>query len=165
MTLASGAVDYTSGSYDGVIKLWDMATKRNIATLEGHTGRVTSVAFSPDGTTLVTGGEDGVKLWDVLTQNITTLGGHSRNVFFSLFSLDGAMLATGIDRMIKVWNVHTGSPIATFEGHTDEISSVAFSPDGITLASASRDNVIKLWMFRQVVISLLSQDIQNMSVL
>ena len=55
------------------------------------------------------------------------------------------MLAARIGRMVKLWNVKTGSPVATFEGHTDEILSVVFSSDGITLASASRDNKIKLW--------------------
>ena len=144
-TLASGATDYASGTGRGQIKLWDVATQRNIATLKEHIDWVTSVAFSPDGTTLISGGYDGVKIWDVLTQNISTIEGHSRNIFFSSFSPDGTMLAAGIDRMVKVWNVHTGSPIATFAGHTNKIRSIAFLPDGITLASASYDNTIKLW--------------------
>ncbi|MYK53015.1 MAG: hypothetical protein F4032_14720, partial [Gemmatimonadetes bacterium] len=55
-----------SGSSDRVVKIWDVATKKNIATLKGHTNRVFSLAFSPDGTTLVSGSEDRtVKLWDM----------------------------------------------------------------------------------------------------
>ena len=145
VAFSSDGTTLASGSFDGLIKLWDIATQTNITTLEGHKGSVNSVAFSPEGATLISGGEDGVKLWDVLTQSVSTLEGHSRNVFFSSFSPDGTMLAAGIDRMVKIWDVNTGSPVATFEGHTDEILSVVFSSDGITLASASRDNTIKLW--------------------
>ena len=145
VAFSSDGTTLASGSYDGLTKLWDIATQTNITTLEGHKGSVNSVAFSPEGTTLISGGEDGVKLWDVLTQNISVLEGHSRNVFFSSFSPDGTMLAARIGRMVKLWNIKTGSPVATFEGHTDEILSVVFSSDGITLASASRDNTIKLW--------------------
>ena len=62
-----------SGSWDNAVKLWDVATRQNIATL-WHTRRVKSVSFSPDGATLASGGNDEIKLWDVATrQNIATL--------------------------------------------------------------------------------------------
>ena len=64
-----------SGSWDNAVKLWDVATRQNIATL-WHTRRVKSVSFSPDGATLASGGNDEIKLWDVATrQNIATLWG------------------------------------------------------------------------------------------
>ncbi len=133
-----------SESRDGTVKLWDVETKQNIATLDGHT----DVVFSPDGTTLASGSFDGtVKLWDVATQtNIATLDGHTDAVFSVVFSPDGTTLASGsFDDTVKLWDVATQTNIATLDGHTDAVFSVVFSPDGTTLASGSFDDTVKLW--------------------
>ena len=118
-----------------------------IATLEGHTERVNSVAFSPDRTTLASGSDDAtIKLWDVTTStNIATLEGHTNRVNPVAFSPDGTTLASGGWEAIKLWDVAARTNIATFKGHTDEVNSVAFSSDGATLASGSRDGTILLW--------------------
>ena len=133
---------------DGTVKLWDVETHENIATLEGHTNTVYSVSFSPDGTTIASGSfDDTVKLWDVATRtNIATLEGHTSLVFSVAFSPDGTTLASGsYDNTVKLWDVATRTNIATLKGHTDWVRSVSFSPDGTTLASGSHDNTVKLW--------------------
>ena len=137
-----------SGSDDNTVKLWDVATRTNIATLQGHTDWVWSVSFSPDGTTLASGSSDNtVKLWDVATRtNIATLQGHTDWITSVSFSPDGTTLASGSDDgTVKLWDVATRTNIATLQGHTDWITSVSFSPDGTTLASGSSDNTVKLW--------------------
>ncbi|MDH6100450.1 trypsin-like peptidase domain-containing protein [Anabaenopsis sp. FSS-46] len=138
-----------SGSWDRTVKLWDVATRREIATLTGHSFVVTSVAFSPDGKTLASSGsvDRTIKLWDVATgRKIATLTGHSDSVSSVAFSPDGKTLASGsVDRTIKLWDVATRRSIATLTGHSEAVRSVAFSPDGKTLASGSEDNTIKLW--------------------
>ena len=137
-----------SGSYDDTVKLWDVATHTNIATLEGS-WNVTSVAFSPDGTLLASGSwDDTVKLWDVATHtNIATLEGHTSTVTSVAFSPDGTLLASGSwDETVKLWDVESGQQKDSLEGHTDWVTSVAFAPDGTTIASAgSYDGTIRLW--------------------
>ncbi len=130
---------------------WMIAlTPHHIATLEGHTGWVRSVAFSPpDGTMLASGSGDGtVKLWDVDTEtNIATLEGHTAWVTSVAFSPpDGTILASGADdRTVQLWDVATETNTATLEGHTSWVTSVAFSPDGTMLASGSGDGTVQLW--------------------
>ena len=113
-----------------------------IGTFEGHMAGVHSVSFFPKGKTLVSGAGDEVKLWDVETQaEVGALPGGS---FMSL-SPDGTTLAAGKDWVIDLWEIATGSHIAALEGHRDRITSLSFSPDGKTLASASYDETVKLW--------------------
>lgn len=123
-------------------------TLEEITTLRGHSGIISSIAFSPDGKLLASGSRDKtIKLWNVETgQEITTLTGHTSWVRTVAFSPDGKLLASGSrDKTIKMWNVETGQETATLTGHTDWVRQIAFSPDNNLLASAARDKTIKLW--------------------
>jgi WD40 repeat protein len=139
-----------SGSDDNTIKLWEVATGREVRTLSGHGWDVTSVAFSPDGRLLASGscGKAGfffpcvqgeIKLWDVASgREVRTLSGHTNWVTSVAFSPDGRLLASGSDdNTIKLWEVATGREVRTLSGHGWDVTSVAFSPDGRLLASGS----------------------------
>ncbi|MCB8777047.1 serine/threonine protein kinase [Planktothrix agardhii 1032] len=139
-TLASGSIN------DKTIKLWDVHSQRQIATLTGHSDSVKSVTFSSDGQTLASGSYKTIQLWDVHSQRqIATLTGHSGSVYSVAFSPDGRTLASGSnDKTIKLWDVQSQGEIATLTGHSNDVNSVAFSSDGRTLASGSY-KTIKLW--------------------
>ena len=129
------------------VKLWDVATGQNTATLVGHTDMLPFLAFSSDGTTLAASlVNNEIQLWDVGTgENTTTLAGHTDIVRSLAFSPDGMTLASGAqDQNVKLWDIATGQDIITLAGPTDTVRSLAFSPDGTTLASGVEKEVI-LW--------------------
>jgi uncharacterized protein with WD repeat len=137
-----------SGSWDRTIKLWDVASGRELRKLQGHSDSVYSVAFSPDGRTLASGSGDAtIKLWDVVSgRELRTLQGHKYSVLSVALSPDGRTIASGSDdNTIKLWDVVSGRELRTLQGHSDKVISVAFSPDGQTIASGSDNNTIKLW--------------------
>lgn len=137
-----------SGSADNTIRLWDVASGRELRALVGHNNWIKSLALSRNGEVLASGSNDQtVKLWHVASgHEIRTLSGHASSVDALVFSPDDRWLISGgNDHTIKVWEVATGREVQTLKAHALPITALAFSPDGKRLASGSTDNTIKLW--------------------
>lgn len=119
-----------------------------IRSLVGHPDGVKACAFSPDGTTVVSGDYEGtLKLWDVASgQLLATLTGPRINTQAHALSPDGSTLATGNNNgVLKLWDVQTRKERATFTGHKGSIQACVFSPDSAAILSAGWDGTLKLW--------------------
>jgi WD40 repeat protein len=146
-----------SGGADGTMKLWNSASGRERATLKGHKGSILAVAYSPDGKTIASGSgaaDRSVILWDIVEgRPRLTLEGQKSPVMSLAFSPDGQTLASAGSQQFVVegnrrtfgpgevllWDVVAGRLKSSLKGHDGLISSVAFAPNGKTLASGGQD--------------------------
>jgi WD40 repeat protein len=130
-----------------LVFLWATATGKELARLKGHTRRVRVVAFTPDGSQLLTGCDKLLRLWDVRTgKEVRQFQGIKDTVFDAAFSPDGNTVAGAVqDGSVRLWETATGKERCKFEGHRSWAMSVAFSPDGRRLISGSSDTTCLVW--------------------
>ncbi|KAF2184206.1 WD40 repeat-like protein [Zopfia rhizophila CBS 207.26] len=119
-----------------------------LQTLKGHSGSISSVAFSYDSARRASASYDEtVKIWDASSgKRLRTLKGHSGSVYSVAFSHDSARLASAsYDETVRIWDARSGEFLRTLKGHSGSVCLVAFSHDSSRLASASDDKTVKIW--------------------
>jgi WD40 repeat protein len=164
---AHSGAELSSGEWDKALKVRDAATGAELATLSGHMDTVPAVAYSPDGTRIVSqansrersrsvkvsdhtmtiGEKANLEVRDAATgAKLATLTAHTDNVHAIAYSPDGTRFVSGSnDKTLKIWDAASGAELATLSGHTDWVSDVAYSPDGTRIVSGSSDKTLKIW--------------------
>jgi WD40 repeat protein len=160
-----GRLAATSGAgtaEKGKVFVWDLATKKCVHVLAGHTGQVRCLTFSADGRQLLSGADDNhLLLWDVARgKMLHELKGHTNAPNQVVFSPDGKLaLSGGTDHSARVWDLDGGRQLRQLTGHADIVWAVAFSPNGqqaltgcgmqnvpgLGLVTGGRDYEIRLW--------------------
>ncbi|AFY93309.1 eIF2A-related protein [Chamaesiphon minutus] len=146
-----------TGYFGGALRLWNIQdvgvaspSGNRSTSLSGHNSSIRTVAFSPDGQLLASGGNSDnpiIKLWRVRDgQCCHILTGHTDGLWSVAFSPDGRILASSSpDHTIRLWSTLTGECLQILAGHTDWVTSVAFIASPPMLVSASRDRTIRIW--------------------
>jgi WD40 repeat protein len=134
------------------------ATAQVVGYYGPNGGESHAVAFSPDGKYLAIGRDDStIEVWDIATKSMVyTYGGHTADVFTLAWSPDSKRIASGgADATVQIWDALTGDHEYTYRGHLDyywghftstqEVDTLAWSPDGKQIASGGADNTIQVW--------------------
>ncbi|MRS02221.1 WD40 repeat domain-containing protein, partial [bacterium] len=144
-----------SGSDDTFVRLWDVKSGKPIGEpLQGHTGRVSCLAFMPldnapfSSETLFTASKDEIIRWDLSSSPPTS---HplpkfpAPNINSMAFSPDGRMLAIGGGKGVAFIDPMTGAPLSKSDNYGNPIWAVSFDPDGKTVVSGDAYGVVNLW--------------------
>ncbi|WP_353933015.1 WD40 repeat domain-containing protein [Okeanomitos corallinicola TIOX110] len=139
-TLVSCGSDYR-------INLWNLQTLEFSRAFDGHTSPVLSLVTTPDSKILVSGGLDGIRLWDLQKQlPLATLVRYDNIIYTLAISPDGQTLASGDNKgIVKLWDLKSRQLIKQLKVHSQVVTGLTFTPNGETLVSASGDKTIKIW--------------------
>lgn len=119
---------------------------RPLLTLSGHSGVVTSAAFSNDGTRIVTAsGDRTMRVWDAATAKLKLTIDEAGPVHSAVFSPDGTRIVTASDdETVRLWDAETGKLLQTLEGHAHRVRSAAFAREGTRIVADSLDGA-RVW--------------------
>ena len=143
---ADCTIAVSGGMQDHALRVWNIASQRCLAVLEGHRGGIYCVAIDRTGQRALSGARDGtVRLWNLENgQCMRVLDAHGYHVHAVVWAADGRR-ALSCSQEIRLWDVDSGTCVRTLEGHTATIRSVTWSPDQRLVLSAAHDRTVRVW--------------------
>ena len=138
-----------TGSEDGVLRLWDAASKEEVFSFEGHQESINGIAWSPDGSVFVSGSDDTtLRFWSIETKEcIWESNEHTAAINMVIWSSDGRMVASASnDKTIQLWDVDKKQLAVILKSHTGPVVYATFSYDSRMVASKSLDGTVRLWL-------------------
>jgi RNA polymerase sigma factor (sigma-70 family) len=145
-----GDKELISASYDGTLRVWDLATGKESRRIAGGLDLFVTAALSPDGKLIaaVTNNDSAVHVWDVATgREVHTFGNKPSHPPTLAFSPDGRTLAAGYagEKLVRLYDVATGNELRQFQDGMEAVQSVAFTPDGRTLVAGDDSGSVFVW--------------------
>jgi WD40 repeat protein/transcriptional regulator with XRE-family HTH domain len=148
VALSGDGAFLAAGMPAGEVRVWRVADRTLLLSVQGHSGLVHGVALSRDGRLLASGSFDGtIRLWETTSgQPLASLEGHTGAVWGVGLSGDGRLLASGgFDATVRLWETGSAALLATLHGHAEPVNCVALSADGRLVASGGRKGALRLW--------------------
>jgi WD40 repeat protein len=135
------------GCSNGKMKIYNIPSGTLSNDISAHASWVTTVAYSPDGNFIITGGSDNkIKIWSAAGTLLHTCISHTEYVSgVKVTPNNQYVISASRDNKIKVWDINTGALVRTIIGHTADVNAIDISPDGSKIVSASSDSTCKIW--------------------
>ena len=136
-----------SGDQEGIVRVWDLAQKKNTLILQDNADRIVSLAVNNNGYVASGSYDAAIRIWNIESGKLTqTLKDHDFVVADVAFSPDGKLLASAsYDESIKIWDWQKSKVLCTLNGHSGFVYSVAFTDAGDTLVSGGYDGTVRTW--------------------
>ena len=137
-----------SVSGDKTLKIWDLASERQLAVLTGHTRAVSAVSLFARGERAISASDDNsLKVWDLLgCKELATLTGHKRQVRAAAVVPDAQRaISASDDQELKIWDLAAAKELCPLMGHIGPVYDVGLTPNGQHAISGSGDNTLRVW--------------------